>query len=974
MSTYFILSKIKSMKYLYLSAVFLLTAFLPANGQGYKISGTLLDGNNNASLPGAHIQLLQGPQTMIKNTVADQKGMFLLENIEPGQYRLEVSYIGFQTYKKTISVNDRDLNLGALRLGEGVELNEIEVTEKAPIATQIGDTTQFNADAFKTLPDADAEELVSKMPGIVVEDGKVQAQGEDVEKVLVDGRPFFGNDPTAALRNLPAEVVDKIQVFDEKSDQAQFTGFDDGETVKTINIVTRINMRNGTFGKMYAGYGDAAKYKAGASVNFFDQDQRITILGQSNNINQQNFSSEDLLGVMAGRGGGRSRRGGGGGMRGGGGGRGERGNRGGRGGGGSSAGDFMVGAQNGISTTHALGLNYSDDWGKKMKVSGSYFLNNSNNDALQNMTQEYFSEANDFNQIYTEDSETASTNTNHRFNMRFDYTIDDNNSIIFRPRLTLQHNDGSEFTLGKNQTGNLLLNQTDYDFASDLRASNFSSSLTFRHRFAKRGRTFSISLNSGFNDQSGKSFLFSENNYYGNNPYSERLNQFSDLITDGWSWRGNVMYTEPLSEKGILQVDYSLSYQPNDSQKETYDFADETQNYTLLNAPLSNTFNSYYLAHSAGAGYRFQGKKYFLTTRLRFQWSQLDNEQTYPFPLQQDRAFYNLLPSVFFRYQFSRMETLNIGYTTRTSPPSITQLQEVIDNSNPLQWSTGNPELKQNYSHSLFARYNKTNTDKSSVFFAFLSGGLTNNYIANSTLFADQDTLKVGDVLLPPGVQLSRPVNLDAYWNIRSFITYGLPVEPLKSNLNFNISANYSRRPGMIDGLENLTNTIDLGLGAVLSSNISEKIDFTISSRSTISNATNSINTNLNTQYFNQRSQARFVWIFGKDFVFRTNLSHQWYEGLSEGFNQNYWLWSAGIGKKLFKNQRGEIQLFVFDLLGQNTNISRTVTELYIQDIQNQTLQRYLMLNFVYNLRSFPNNDNNFPQRMPGNRPPFFRN
>jgi hypothetical protein len=218
-------------------------------------------------------------------------------------------------------------------------------------------------------------------------------------------------------------------------------------------------------------------------------------------------------------------------------------------------------------------------------------------------------------------------------------------------------------------------------------------------------------------------------------------------------------------------------------------------------------------------------------------------------------------------------------------------------------------------------------------------------------------------------------VNLDGYWNLRSFVTYGVPVKSLKSNLNFNLSGNYARRPGMIDGATNFTNTVGFGLGLVLSSNISEKLDFNLSSQSNINNATNAVNANLNTQYFNQRSRLNFTWIFGKQFVLRTEINHQLYDGLTEGFNQNYWLWNASIGKKLFKNQRGEIQLTVFDLLGQNTDINRTVTELYIEDLQSQVLQRFVMVNFVYNLRSFTGNTGNFPQRMPpGERPPFLRN
>ena len=328
--------------------------------QSFSVSGKIVDASTNESISAAHISLMHPWGDAYKTAVSNNDGTFEITGISKGGYKMQITYIGYTDFVSEITISNQNINLGTLKLSEGIELSEVEVTGKIPLAEQKGDTTQYNADAFKVMQDASAEELIEKMPGVVVQDGKVQAQGEDVKEVLVDGKPFFGNDPQAALKNLPAEVISKIQVYDQTSEQAAFTGFQDGETTKTINIITRPEMRNGQFGKVYAGYGYEDRYKGGGNGSFFNGDQRISIIGQSNNINQQNFSSEDLLDVTGssrGRGRGRGGRGGGG--------------RGGSRGGGSSR-DFLVPQQGGIASTNAIGLNYSDQWGKKVEVSGSF--------------------------------------------------------------------------------------------------------------------------------------------------------------------------------------------------------------------------------------------------------------------------------------------------------------------------------------------------------------------------------------------------------------------------------------------------------------------------------------------------------------------------------------------------------------------------------------------------------------------------
>jgi len=318
-----------------LVAIFILTTTII---QAQSVKGKLLDLIDNTPLSGATVKLTRVSDTTEKfSALSDSKGVFEFNNIPRDSFMLLVSSIGYENFKQFVSVTDSipDVDLGALSVPkQSKQLGEVTVTAKTPPTQQKGDTIQYNASQFKVNPDANAEDMIKKMPGITVDKGTVTAQGEQVKKVTIDGREFFGDDATAALRNMPAEVIDKIQVFDRLSDQAQFTGFDDGNTAKAINIVTKANMRNGQFGRMYVAYGTDNRYAAGGNVSFFNGNRRISIVALANNINQQNFAAQDLLGVTSNSnrgGGGGQRGGGGGGPRGGGGGGGPRGGRGGAG-------------------------------------------------------------------------------------------------------------------------------------------------------------------------------------------------------------------------------------------------------------------------------------------------------------------------------------------------------------------------------------------------------------------------------------------------------------------------------------------------------------------------------------------------------------------------------------------------------------------------------------------------------------------
>lgn len=923
------------MKNYLLLPAFLLTAF-SVFGQTYPISGTVTDEAENFPLIGAHVILNNNTDGTVQSTVTDIDGSFRFE-ANPGGYAIQISYIGYQERTTNAELSESPLDLGQITLKEGIELQEVEVIGKVLPVQQRGDTTAYNAAAYKTLPDASAEELIRKMPTVVVQDGTIQAQGEDVKKVLVDGKPFFGDDPSAALKNLPAEVIEKVEIYDEQSDQAKFTGFQDGETSKTINIVTKPDMRDGLFGTVYGGYGTEDRYKLGGSINIFNGDQRISIIGLSNNINQQNFSSEDLLGVMSSSSGGRP----GGGGPGGGGPRGP---------GGTS--DFLVSQQGGITQTDALGINFSDQWGKDLSVTASYFYNQADNTSEQLLSQEYFS-SDAASQFYEEESLVQSSNTNHRFNLKLDYNLSDQSSLTLRSKAAWQNNTGAQSVFAQTLAGSDWLSQTTNELTTDLSALNLTNDLTWKYKFDKARRTLSVRLNSGYAPQSGDRYLLSESLYSGANGEASLLNQYASLDKNSWNAAADIQYTEPLGDKGMLLLNYRASYQQEESNTETYDLGEDAQQYDLLNEELTNTFSNDYVTQETGAGLNWRLGDLSLMARTNLQWAELSNLQERPESGLYEQSYFTVLPMANLRYNISRTENLHFSYRTSTSFPSVDQLQNVLDNSNPLQLTIGNPELSPSYEHSFRGRYSKTSTANSSVFFAMLSANFTNNYIANSTYLSANDDPIFETLGLTEGTQLTMPVNLDGQWDVRSFMTYGFPVDFLGSNLNIDLATNFSQTPGLVSDEVNIADKKTAGIGLTLSSNISDRVDFTLSSRSNFNTVQNSLTPTVQTDYFNQNTRFNFNWVFGNGFVFKSDMNHQFYNGLNEDFAQHYLLWNLSLGKKVLKDDRGEISLSVFDLLNQNNSLARNVTETYIEDVQTNVLQQYVMLGFKYDLRRF---------------------
>ena len=935
---------------------------LPALARQVRLSGTVVDAISRSPLVGANVSLISAKDTLNKRYEAtNQNGKFIFTNAAEGSYSLKISYLGYRELQKKVTMPPGGLDLGVLMMSQrSILLGEVVVTGIVPPVIQVGDTVQFNSKAFKLNIDATAEDLVSRLPGVTVENNTVKAQGEDVAQILVDGKRFFGDDPMIALRNLPAEVIDKIQVYDKLSDQSELTGFNDGQTTKTINIVTRQDRRRGQFGRVVAAYGDEGKYQAVGNVNIFQGGRRITILGQSNDINQQNFTMQDFLGATGGGAGSGMFGGGlGGGMRGGGG-------PGGGGGGGgrgfAAAGsaqaaqmsNFSIGQQNGINTTHALGSQYTDTWGTGVNVEGNYFFNLTDNKRDQITDRQYFL-TQDTSQYYRQASLSDARNYNHRLNMRVDYVIDTLNELILQPRVSFQSNGSTGNSTGVNWLlANSPLSQSGTLNVADVTGYTSTNSLIYRHKFDMPGRTISIQANANLNDRNNDNHLQSGNQYFsGNLTQADSLNQKADTKTNGYTLSTNLAYTEPIGGSGLLQVNYALSTTNSSSDKRSFNYDYESLQYDIPEPTLTNKIESGYLTHRGGLGYQYRGSSYDVMVGVGYQSASLSADRTFPTSITTRKTFSDMLPMMTVHVGLTRTNNLQILYRTSTNPPAIGQLENTIDNSNPLLLSAGNPDLKQYYSHNLTARYINTNVESMQSFFVLFSGTITLDYIGNGLFLAQRDTVLEGGVLLRQGSQLSKPDNMGTQRSFRGLLTYSFPFSFIGSNVNLNTGATFTGTPTIVNNVTNVGNTYTLSEGVSVISNISTDLDFALSYTANFNTLKNTIQENLDNRYFSHTASFRFNWTFWEGFTIRTDIRNQLYTRSQVGFNQSYTLWNITFGKKFLQDNRGEISLQVFDLLNQNKNVTQTVTDTYIEEQQTKNLNRYFLLTFTYRLNNF---------------------
>lgn len=931
------------------------------------VAGKLTDASTGEAISGATIDVvpLKNPGAKKRHTTG-RDGSIEIRSLAYGEYRLVFSSMGHETLEKTVNVNAPRVNLGTLSMDAGaISIGEVTLDVIAMRTSVRGDTVSYNADAFKVAADADTEGLLAKMPGITVSGGTVEAQGQEVKKVLVDGREFFGDDVTSAIRNLPAEVVDRVEVFDRLSDQAEFTGIDDGQGYKAINIVTRQDKRSGQFGKLYGAWGfnrsnsetgsewEFDKYIVGGNVNIFEGTSRISLIGLANNLNQQNFSFEDIIGVVntggSSSGGGRM-----GGYRGGG-------TRG-----------FMVRPQDGVATVQAFGVNYSDLWGKKKKLefSGSYFFNHAR--TVNENTSQRWSYTDDPNTIiFTESNSNSLTeNFNHRFSSRLDYKINDNHNIMIRPSISFQTNDGASTTISNVSTlenGVSTPSNGTYSVKDNERTGYYGRiSALYRAKLGKQGRTLTVNLEGSLNGSNSLGFPREYEfipEYDPEAQGTEITNQKNINRPSGYRMGGGVTYTEPLNKSSLISFEYNIQYNHSDIDRRVYRWLESAaafdENYDEL---LSSMGNSGYITHRIGPGYRLTTKKATISANVSYQNATMTAVETLPMETDSRYSFDNVVYSGMANFNFNPANSLRIHARSNTSNPSASELSSAVDISNRASVTTGNPGLVPTYNNRLFTHYVNTNVIKGRTFTLMAGIEAASNYIADSIVINNRD-FPVLDGTLGEGNQFTKPVNMDGQWRLFSGVSYGFPVKFLRSNLNIDLGGMFGETPGIINGDKYKMTEQYLNGGITLGSNISEKIDFTVrysgsyntsTSISFVKKGAGSTEAlERKNKYVSQNVTGSLKWIIWKGITFSTNTTFTQERGITDDYNEEYIICNIYVGKKIFRNQRGEISFGVNDLLDQNTSFRRIVRSNYILNSTNSAIGRYFSVQLIYNLRNF---------------------
>ncbi len=909
----------------------------------HSIKGQLVNAKDTTALYGAVIVLRHFPDSTLKGEVADTAGNFEFKNVPNGRYKMTIRFSSFLPIVQNVEVRDTSIDFGVIPVyPDSHMLNTVIIGTNMIRIVAKNDTIEMNAAAFKTNPDATAEDLVAKMPGIQVINGEVKAQGETVQKVLVDGKEYFGEDASSVLKNMPADMVEKIQIFDQKSDQAIFSGVDDGNTKKAMNIITKNQYSNATFGKVYAGYGTDNHYQTGFVINDFRREQKFTILGNFNNINQVNFSSSDLNGIGS-SGGGRTY----------------------SKGGGSSNNGFLVGKQNGITGVNSFGLNYTNKWGTKTQLTGSYFFNTTDNANTSITNRTYYAPA--LGNKYYQNSSTGSYNIGHRANLRLEYKPDSLNSFVFAPKFNYQYTDYTSALIASNTENDSLTNSTASNNTSLNTSWSLSGSANWRHRFSKPGRTLSLELNGSYTDKIGSGQLRSANTWYGLTDSVVGLNQNSTMTGLSWMISPVITWSEKAGKQGTISFTYNPSWSLNTSNKRTLEYDSLASDYIKVDSTVTSDYDNHVMSNKVGVSYRIRNNGISWNLGLDGIRTELDGKNYFPDSLETHKTFMNLLPSVTMQIKKKKSTSIRVTYRTNTSVPSVTQLQGVIDNTNPLLLSSGNPYLKQSYSHTLFSRYTHTNIQTSSSVFLFVSGSMITNYIGSSLLIADEDTTIANGVTLGRGGQYTKPVNLDGYYSVNTFGAWSTPVNKLKSNFNVHWSYGLNSSPGVINGEKNIAFSNSFGAGAALTSNISEKFDFTLGWNSNYVLTRNTRSTETSNAYYYHTPNAKFNWVIGNGFLFNTEVNYTTYHGLGDGFNQQFILWNAAIGYKFAKKQQCEVRISAFDILQQNNSLQRTISETYYEDVRTNVLSRYFMVTFTWNLKKFRAPAGNGDQQGGGN-------
>ena len=916
-----------------LAALLLTAGGLGAQGR-VDVTGTVTD-STGAGLQGATVVLLQPADSTIASfamTAAD--GAFRVRRVPAGPYLLRASFVGYASATREVTVGAEPLDVGRIALAEatGAVGRLVVEAERVPMVVR-QDTLEYNADAFRTPMGATVEDLLKRLPGVEVEaDGSIKAQGEAVRKVLVDGKEFFGDDPTVATRNLPADAVDRVQVYDKQSDTAEFTGVEDGAEARTINLALKEDRKRGAFGNVGGGLGGAGGagpgmlYDGQASVNRFSPSTQLSLIANVNNVNRQSFSVGDYFNFM----GGAARRGGG---------------RGGvfrLGGDGIPVGD---GLSDGFATTWSGGLNLNREFGAGTSVRASYFLGRLGHEQTRRVVQDrFFGEG--LSSREEQDGDQDRETLSHRLNLAAEHEIGEGHDVRVRSDLRLA--DAALASASRRQTFGAegLENGSTSAYGSDGRDWGGDAAVTYRRRFAGN-RSVVANVGAGLQDNRLDGDLAATNRFYeaGDLLTTQELARLQDQDGRSWTRSAEVLLTQPLGTDRALQLSVEHGVTTEDQARRVFD---RRPGGPVPNDSLSLGFERSLQTSRAGLTYRYNREPWGLSVGLGLQRSRLGGAVQGAAGAV-GRQFLDLLPSATLSYAISQGRNLELGYRAETREPSLRELQPVADTQDPLAVYVGNPDLRPEATHSLNARYLSFDAFTSTNLFAFVRASYTARTIATS---------RTVDARFR---QTSTPVNAGGTWTVLANGSFGTPVRPLRARVNVSANALYNRGLELVNGAENASDLWRTTLDLRVENRDKERLDLQAGARLAFNDASYALSPQRDRSYVNRAFYGELGWTPTDAWDVRTRLDVSFYPDdvfaarspSGVGGGRSVPLWEATASRS-FMGGRARVELVARDLLDRNLGVSFASTASYVQEERVDSLGRHVLLRLVYNLAGGP--------------------
>jgi Outer membrane protein beta-barrel family/CarboxypepD_reg-like domain len=886
------------------------------------IKGSVADTSSSANLRMAVISLLRSKDSvLVKFTRADEKGNFELSTAAQGKHILMVSFPNFADYVEEIELKpSENINKNIFIIPKSKLLEEIIIQQKVSAIRIKGDTTEFKADSFKVGPNANVQDLLRKLPGLQVNSkGEITAQGQKVEKVLVDGEEFFSDDPAVVTQNLRADFVDKVQVFDKKSEQATFTGVDDGQKTKTINLELKDDKKKGYFGKIEAGT-DFNQYRnAKGLINSFKKKRKVAGFIINNNTTfqglnwqeRQNFGANDMTSGMTNDGGMYFV---------------------------SERDDFSSG--DGLPNSTSAGLTYINKWNKdKNSLNANAQFNDQTVNGLNTSLTQTILPDTSFSNRTNERFETY--RNRKRISGTYDWTIDSTSSLKFKAAGSLVNTIRNNNFNGQSfNERNQLFNQTDRTTTDDIESRDFTSELNYKKKLQKQGRTISYTGNFSNNNRDGDGFLFAANSFFdpsGTLLQQQNFDQKKTNVERKTIIQNSFVYTEPLSKTIFLEVSYRNAFNRNNAQLNTLEKLNNNDKYTELVDTLSNHFLFNTSDHSGGFNVRYAGKKFSVTAgtnvgRTVFKAEEL-RKQT-----EQIRGFTNLLPRVNLRFTPKKQKSINISYNGSPQNPTLQQINPIINNIDPLNITIGNPDLRQAFNHRFNVNFSDYKVFKSRNIYFSGSFNVVNNAITNSN-FIDNF-----------GRRINQTINTDGNYNGNFWSMYGFEVAK-SVNLRFNAEGSMSRFVNVVNNIQNISNNYTTSLGIGIGVYNDKWINFNLDFSPDYNISRSSINKDLAIRYWSFTSYPYVEMKFKKAKLFvDVNGQFTVFQQTAAFPNQrNVFLINGNIRRTFTKKDALELKLSVNDLLNQNIGIRRNITSNFISENTFQNLRRFFLLSVIWN-------------------------